>query len=61
MDRDRRRRTSVDNRIKSGVIMDGGIAYLSDSLHKCSRVKGMWWQIKRPSSIWEQVTGEDDG
>ena len=61
MDRDRRRRMLVDNRIKSGVIMDGAITYLSDSLDKCSRVKGTWWQIKRPSGIWKQVTGEDNG
>ena len=61
MDRDRRRRTSVDNRIESGAMMDGAIAYLSDSLDKRSRVKGMRWQIERPSGIWKQVTGEDDG
>ena len=61
MDRDRRRRTSVDNRIESGAIMDGAIVYLSDSLDKRSRVKGTWWQIKRPSSIWKQVTEEDNG
>ena len=61
MDRDRRRRMSVDNRIKSGVMMDGVIAYLSDSLDKCSRAKGTQWQIERPSGIWKQVTGEDDG
>ena len=61
MDRDRRRRTSVDNRIKNGAIMDGVITYLSDLLDKCSGVKGMQWQIERPSGIWKQVTEEDDG
>ena len=61
MDRDRRRRTSVDNRIEGGAIMDGATVYLSDLLDKRSRVKGTRWQIKRPSGIWKQVTGEDDG